>query len=121
MIMATVRKDIQLLARDRGAVMSLFALPVVFIAVFGTIFGGGDHAPKVPVTEWHADASADKLVGALDATGVFKLTHATSEADALAAANDKDQVGLIVPRGVSCNGPQIDLVIANDAAPQLRG
>jgi hypothetical protein len=29
-----IRKDIQLVLRDRGALMSLFALPVVFIAFF---------------------------------------------------------------------------------------
>ena len=38
MLAATIKKDLQLLARDRGALISLFLLPVVFIAVFGAFF-----------------------------------------------------------------------------------
>jgi len=39
MIGAAVKKDLQLLLRDRGAVVTMFLLPVVFMAVFGSIFG----------------------------------------------------------------------------------
>jgi ABC-2 type transport system permease protein len=35
---AAIRKDLALLRADRGALLSLFALPVVFIAVFGAMF-----------------------------------------------------------------------------------
>ncbi|MBK9032593.1 MAG: hypothetical protein IPL61_14990 [Myxococcales bacterium] len=41
MIGAAITKDLQLLVRDRGALVTMFLLPVVFIAVFGSIFGGG--------------------------------------------------------------------------------
>ncbi len=40
---AAIRKDVWLLLRDRGALLSLFALPIVFIVAFGMMFrGSGD-------------------------------------------------------------------------------
>lgn len=46
MIAASIRKEVQLLLRDRGRSISLFALPVVFMLVFGSMFQlGPDAAP----------------------------------------------------------------------------
>jgi ABC-2 type transport system permease protein len=45
-IIASIRKEVQLLVRDRGRSISLFALPVVFMLVFGSMFElGPDAAP----------------------------------------------------------------------------
>ena len=38
MIGASIRKEVWLLMRDRGRLLSLFALPVVFMIVFGSMF-----------------------------------------------------------------------------------
>ncbi|HET9619716.1 MAG TPA: ABC transporter permease [Kofleriaceae bacterium] len=38
MIAASIRKEVQLLAHDRGRLLSLFALPVAFMLVFGSMF-----------------------------------------------------------------------------------
>lgn len=62
MIGATIRKDTALLLRDRGALISLFALPVVFMAVFGATFQlGGDRAPP-PGQPWPAGQDPFALV-----------------------------------------------------------
>ncbi len=45
MIGAAIRKDIWLLLRDRGALIALFALPIVFILAFGMMFQGDHEAP----------------------------------------------------------------------------
>jgi len=41
MIGAAIKKDVQLLVRDRGRLLSLFLLPVVFMFVFGMMFRFG--------------------------------------------------------------------------------
>lgn len=41
MIAAVIAKDVALLVRDRGALLSLFALPLVFMAAFGAVFSRG--------------------------------------------------------------------------------
>ena len=74
MIGATIRKDLQLLLRDRGALLSLFALPIVFIVVFGSIFRfGGDRSQPRPLPVWHqpGDARALTIVAAIEASGAF--------------------------------------------------
>ena len=52
---AAIRKDVWLLLRDRGALISLFLLPIAFMLAFGLMFGGsdGDGAPR-PVAICHA-------------------------------------------------------------------
>lgn len=48
MIGAAIRKDVILLVRDKGALISLFALPIVFMVVFGSMFRYGN-TPKSPL------------------------------------------------------------------------
>ncbi len=52
MIAASIRKEVQLLLRDRGRLISLFALPVIFMLVFGSMFqlDGGAAPAGLPVT-----------------------------------------------------------------------
>lgn len=45
---AAIRKDCWLLLRDRGALISLFALPIVFIVAFGMMFRGSADAAGGP-------------------------------------------------------------------------
>lgn len=46
MMARAIAKDVALLVRDRGALISLFALPVVFMLTFGAIFRGSSAAPS---------------------------------------------------------------------------
>src|SRR5687768_13832931 len=41
MIVAAIRKDVELLLRDRGALAGLFVLPIIFTVTFGSVFHFG--------------------------------------------------------------------------------
>ncbi|HWU89404.1 MAG TPA: hypothetical protein VN253_19220, partial [Kofleriaceae bacterium] len=59
MIGAAIRKDVWLLLRDRGALISLFALPIAFIVAFGFMFeGGGERGKPRAIAIWHAPGDA---------------------------------------------------------------
>ena len=82
MFVATIRKDLTLLVRDRGALLSLFLLPVIFIGVFGSIFGGDSAPDPIELSVWHeeGDDRAAAVVTALESTGMFDVTMASSAA-----------------------------------------
>ena len=97
MIGASIRKETQLLLRDRGRLISLFALPVIFIVVFGSMFKfGADRGGTRPIAIWDARGSAVERV--LNTTPGFRAQVQPS-ADAVRHAVASEQVGagLIVP------------------------
>ena len=101
MIFASIRKEIELLLRDRGRLLSLFALPVVFILVFGSMFTfGPDRGAPRPIAIWHApnDARGEAIEHALGDTPGFAARPMPS-ADAVrhAVASEEVGAGLIVP------------------------
>ena len=54
MIGASILKEVWLLLRDRGRLISLFALPVAFMVVFGSMFKfGPDKGESRPIGIWH--------------------------------------------------------------------
>lgn len=125
MIRATLVKDVRLLLRDRGTLMSLFALPIVFIVVFGSMFSGGDDRSKpraLPV--WHAegDARALGVVAAIQASGAFAPERKASAGEVRAlVAKDKALAGLVIPADLDpAAGRPIELVIDQAAPVQLR-
>jgi len=101
MIGPAIVKETQLLLHDRGALLSLFVLPLVFVTMFGTMFGGGDAAEKPrTLALWHApgggpgDAVADAVAG----SGMFAVRgEASPEAVRAWVAGGDGRVGLIVP------------------------
>ena len=102
MIIATIRKELQLLARDRAAVFRLLVLPLAFIALFGSVFNSAEHGAKHarPIAVWHAPRAklGPAITAALDGSGVFAVAQARSadEVRALVASEQLD-VGLIIP------------------------
>ncbi len=72
MIGAAIRKDVLLLVRDRGALLSLFALPVVFMLVFGAMFHVEDSRRRA-IALWYApdDPRGPTIAGALTGSGAF--------------------------------------------------
>ena len=126
MIGATIRKDLQLLLRDRGALLSLFALPIVFIVVFGSIFRfGGDRSQPRPLPVWHqpGDARALTIVAAIEASGAFApQRHDSPEAVRSLVAKEKTAAGLIIPADLDPPaGRKVELVIDLGAPMQVRG
>lgn len=64
MIGAAIRKDVLVLARDRGAVLGLFALPVIFMLTFGSAFS----SPTA-----HDDARGGAIAGMLGGASSLQI------------------------------------------------
>ncbi len=121
---AAIKKDMELLARDRGALLSLFLLPVVFVIVFGSMFGGEGSrgTPRklaaYAVSEPPARAALDAVTG----SGLFELEFRPSaEAVREAVAEQEVAAGLVIPAGYSpLAGVSAELVIDEAATPAFR-
>jgi hypothetical protein len=123
MLASTVRKELQLQLRDRSALVRLFLMPVIFIAVFGTLFSGSGDVDRFEVAVWHVpgDARAEAITQALEATGSFAIERTRTEAAARAAASERDGIALILPADLDpANGRPAELVLDPATSPQVR-
>ena len=121
MIGAAIRKDVQLLLRDRGALVSLFILPVVFMLAFGSMFRFGPSAGKPePIAIWHVpgDPRGEAIVASLGKAEGFVAKPAASadEVRRLVAA-EAVKAGLVIPPAPE----KVELVIDLAAPMQVRG
>jgi ABC-2 type transport system permease protein len=120
MLGAAIKKDVWLLLRDRGALISLFALPVIFIVAFGSMFkfGPDDKDAKRPIAIWYTpgDARGQAIEARLETTPGFsgKLL-ASAEGVRNAVATENVSAGLVIPQ----NGP-VEIVIDLSAPAQVR-
>lgn len=127
MLGAAIVKEIQLLLRDRGTLLSMFLLPLVFIAFFGSMYGsssgnGKDEARLIPV--WHepGDARAAAVVKHIEDSQQFRprLENSADDVRALVAGKDAD-VGLVFPAQFDvAAGRPAELVIDEGASLQFR-
>ena len=126
MIGAAVGKEVRLLLRDRGGLASMFLLPVAFITVFGFMFrGSGGSAREEPsvLAVWRAagNANLDKVVDAVEASGIFRVRRAESPAEVERLVTEKEAVaGLVLPEGFGAAGAKA-VVYADTAAPRVTG
>jgi ABC-2 type transport system permease protein len=119
---AMIKKDIWLLLRDRGALISLFLLPIVFIVVFGSMFRfGGDSGKPRAIAVWMApdakSGNGERIVKTLEATPGFRA-EVLASADEVreAVAKERNIAGLIIPaQGL------VELSIDLGAPVQVRG
>ena len=119
MIGAAIRKDVWLLLRDRGALISLFLLPIIFMVAFGAMFGGTDSGKPRPIALWHAPGNArgEAITKALAGSpGFAPQPAATAEAVRTRVANEDVIAGLVIPD----TGP-VELVIDLASPVQVRG
>lgn len=119
MIGAAIKKDMWLLLRDRGALISLFALPIIFMVAFGSMFKfGGDSAREreVPVHYADGDERAARIVKTLaDAPGWEPVRVGTADEVRARVAREEVSAGLVIPTaGV------VELVIDLGAPVQAR-
>lgn len=126
MIGASIQKEVWLLLRDRGRLISLFALPVAFMIVFGSMFKfGPDKGQPRPVGIWHEanDTRGAAIEAQLNATpGFVAKTFATPDALRHAVAHDDLVAGLIIPADFDpSHGKPIELAIDEGAPVQVRG
>ena len=123
MFWAAIKKDFHLLLRDRGALITMFVLPVVFIAVFGVIFGGDDDDERRKVAVWAADGPRPAaVVAALEASQQFALARWPSAEAVRAAVADGDVLaGLILPADFDPAADRpAELAIDGALTPQVR-
>jgi ABC-2 type transport system permease protein len=123
MLGAAIKKDVWLLLRDRGALISLFLLPVVFMVTFGSIFKfGPDQGAPRPIALWHqaGDPRGAAIAAAVAASPGFEVTPAAT-ADAVRAAVAAGDVvaGLIIPPDLAPGRP-VELAIDLAGPIQVR-
>lgn len=121
---ASIRKDSQLLLRDRGALASLFVLPIIFIAVFGSLFGGEDEPTRQHIGLVSEDSARSQRVrAALIDSMMFDVTDYASSKDARAAiAGGQIVTAMILPEDFDpFQGRPGSIVFDVGLAAQLRG
>jgi ABC-type multidrug transport system permease subunit len=112
MIGAAILKDVQLLLRDRGRLLSLFFLPVIFMVVFGSMFKfGPDKGAPRPIAYWSATGTQIPL-----GEGFAPQPMPSADAVRHAVATGDTIAGLVVPAA----GP-VELVIDLAGPVQVRG
>lgn len=120
MISAAIAKNFALLVRDRGALISMFVLPVVFTIFFGSMFkfGGSSDAPR-PIAVWHSgDPRGIAVTAQLTASKVFAPSlAATAEAARAQVASEEVRAAVIVPPGDGT----IEIAIDLGSPIQVRG
>ncbi len=95
-------KDLQILVKDRGEVVQLFLLPLLFIVVFSGALGaigGGEEDTRLPlpVVDLDGGEAAQDLIAGLDAAGGVRTElYEHSEAQMLLDENDISRM-LIIP------------------------
>ncbi len=95
-------KDLQIFFKDRGAVLQLFLLPLVFVVVFTGALGAigkGEEDARVPLPVVNLDGgqSAQTLLDNINAAGGVRVEpYAQAEAMALLDENEIDRV-LTIP------------------------
>jgi linearmycin/streptolysin S transport system permease protein len=118
---AAIKKDVWLLLRDRGALISLFALPIIFIVAFGSMFRGGGgaddkSAKSIPIFYEQGDADGEAIAKVLADSPGFKADRRSSAEEVRSIVHDeKAQAGLVVPK----DGP-VELVIDLATPLQVR-
>jgi len=122
---AAIKKDLQLLLRDRRALAMLFVMPVAFIVVFGMFFKfGPDEGHARPIAIWHApgDARGERVIANLEASNAFAPELAASPEAVRARVVAEDVVaGLIVLPDFAPGTQPVELVIDEGMSLQVRG
>lgn len=123
MFRASIVKEYRLLLRDRGSLLSLFALPIIFMVVFGSVFTFGPdpsrRTSEKPTLVWacNPDPAVTMSCRLLQKILGDQLALAPATADAAraqVARNDID-FALIVPDGFTGhNGMSAELVVASN-------
>ena len=126
MIRAALGKEMHLVLRDRGTLISLFVMPLVFMGVLGSMFSGREqkHEPRpIAVHQQVGDERAARAVRAIEASGLFRARIERSAEEVRRAVGDGAVVaGIVFPPGFDpLAGRPGELVIDTAGAPEVRG
>ncbi len=127
MIRAAIAKDVQLLLRDRGALFSMFLLPLIFMGAFGLMFsgasddeageGGGGRGLRLALVQGSKpEPAAQRILSALRDTKGLTLVACADRAalDTMVATRDAD-AGLVIPDSVDATGANPVVFVADPA------
>lgn len=121
MIGAAIRKEVALLARDRGALLSLFALPIVFMIAFGSMLHFGPDAGRPQrIAFCHApgDARGEAIAHVLTTSPGLTVTRlATPDLVEQRVGAEDAAAGVVVP----ADGSPVQIVIDRVLPVQIRG
>jgi ABC-2 type transport system permease protein len=121
-------KDLQILIKDRGEVIQLFLLPLLFIVVFSGALGalGGDGEAKrltLPVVDLDGGETAQSLLAGLnEAGGLRTQIYEQSEAQELLENNDINRM-LVIPADFTSGteqGEQVELTLISHPNADLQ-
>jgi ABC-2 type transport system permease protein len=120
-IRAVIAKDVRLLLRDRGALVSLFALPLAFMLAFGLVVpSSAERRRPRAVPLWHAagDPRGEAIARALrDAPGFAARAASSADDVRRAVATGSADAGLVVPAAPA----PVELAIDLAAPLEVRG
>lgn len=121
-------KDLQILFKDRGEVIQLFLLPLLFIIVFSGALGalGGDDEVErltLPVVDLDGGEAAQSLLVGLDAAGGLRTElYEHANAQAQLEANDINRM-LVIPADFTSGteqGEQVELTLISHPNADLQ-
>src|SRR5262249_16415918 len=101
--LAVTTKDLKILLKDRGAFVTLFLMPLMFITVMSLALGSAFRGPsnnaiKLPIVVEDNSASAQKVLDGLKALNGLTIETPRTRADAEALLKDGRRVAaLIIP------------------------
>ncbi len=120
MIAAGVRKEVALLLRDRGALISLFVLPIIFMIAFGSMLHfGPDAGTPQRIAYWHTagDERGESIARVLAESPGFVAQRAPSAAAVgTSVASEEAIAGLVV----GPTGTPVELVIDRGMPAHVR-
>ncbi|MBX5437695.1 MAG: ABC transporter permease [Alicyclobacillaceae bacterium] len=127
MVWTLTRKEWQLLRRERGVVFWLVLLPILFMLVFGSVFGrSGQSKITVPVADLDRTAASRTFIAELARDGGFRVSAVP--ASEVAGAKERMAAGkqsllVVVPRGFGAaadgSGPPVAVTVYRDATSQV--
>jgi ABC-2 type transport system permease protein len=92
--------NIRSFIRDRAALFWTIAFPVIFVVLFGTLFGGAGNATyQVGWVDLDASPASAALKGAFSGTGLLSLSVTDRDAGIAAAQDGHLDAVIVVPQG----------------------
>lgn len=89
-------------ARDRGGLVWSFVFPLMFILIFGSLFGKQDKPPKfaVGIVQQDTSPAAAWLPGVFERIPILETHRGTLEAETKALGAGKRRAVVVIPAGV---------------------
>jgi ABC-2 type transport system permease protein len=115
-LLPLTRANVRSFVRDRAALFWTIAFPVIFVVLFGTLFGGaGSPSYAVGWVDLDGSPGSAQLKEAFANTGLLTLT-ASDQASAIASAQDgKLDAVIVVPSGFGDKVAQAQAVTGGSA------